>query len=269
VHVKIDTGMHRLGVWHEEAAQFFESLPQYPWLQVQGVFTHFACADEAEDDMTSRQMKYFEAALQACHVASRSGTILHSANSAAFLRYPQTHFDMARPGIALYGILPSETLSKTWPDLRPVMSLRARVTDVKNIAVGESVSYGARWVAKRPSIIATVPVGYADGYPRALTNRAQVLVRGRRVPVIGTITMDQILLDVTDLQPNIQSGEIVTLWGRDETLPPANSGAGLATSAAERAAILPVEEVAAWAHTIPYELTCGVAARVPRVYLNG
>jgi alanine racemase len=261
IHVKIDTGMRRLGVWHEEAAEFLASLTQYKWLQVQGVFTHFCCADEPHDEWTEQQTRHFDAALKGCGIEREKGCVIHAANSAAYLRYPQTHYDMARPGLALYGIAPAPGMAAMLPDLKPVMSLRARVTHVKSIRSGESVSYGARWRATRPSVIATLPVGYADGYRRVLTNRAQVLVRGRRVPVVGTITMDQILLDVTDLQPNIQPGEIVTLWGRDVGNPNARE--------VERETRLPVEEVALWANTIPYELTCGVAARVPRVYLDG
>jgi alanine racemase len=260
VHVKIDTGMRRLGVWHEDAPEFFRKFAQYPSLQVQGVYTHFACADEDDEGFTCEQQKYFEAALQACDIKRGNGLTIHAANSAAYLRYPQTHYDMVRLGIALYGIAPSPTMAGMLPDLKAVMSLRARVTHVKSVRLGETVSYGARWKATRPSLVATVPVGYADGYPRALTSRAYVSLRGQRVPVIGTITMDQIMLDVTDLQPNIQPGEIVTLWGHDDLQ--GNN------SPAERVGKLPVEEVATWANTIAYELTCGVAARVPRVYIN-
>lgn len=254
VHVKVDTGMNRIGVRCDEAPQFWRSLQKFPWLRVEGIYTHFACADAEDDTMTVEQTKYFEAALDESGIAvDAPGITIHAANTAAFLRRPETRFDMARCGLALYGVWPSPHARRESVDLLLVMSLKVRITHLHRVAAGESVSYGARWKASRDSLIATLPVGYADGYPRAMSGRAEVLLRGRRAPVCGTITMDQLLVDVTDFTPPITIGEAVTLWGHD-----GESEAGIS-----------VNEVAGWAGTIPYEITCGVAARVSRVYVDG
>jgi alanine racemase len=247
-HLKIDTGMNRIGVTADEAPEFLRFLREFPQLDIEGIYTHFACADAEDDAMTMGQTKYFEAALHKCGIAAKdSEYTIHAANTAAFMRRQETHFDMARCGLALYGLWPSPHTRRSDVDLQPVMSLRARITHVHRVPIGQSVSYGARWVAQRDSLIATVPCGYADGYPRTMTGRAEVLLRGRRAPVCGTITMDQILVDVTDFKPNAEVGEVVTLWGRD----------------GEES--ITVNEVADWAGTIPYEITCGVAPRVPRI----
>lgn len=249
IHWKIDTGMNRIGTRHDEAAPLWRALREYPFLRVEGIYTHFACADAEDDAMTMQQTKYFEAALNECEMAVDAPQFtIHAANTAAFLRRPATRFDMARCGLALYGVWPSPHTRRSDVELQPVMSLKARVTHLHRVARGESVSYGARWVAQRDSLVATLPVGYADGYPRIMSGRAEVLLRGRRAPVCGTITMDQILVDVTDFAPNIQLGEVVTLWGGDTE------------------EVITVNEVADWAGTIPYEITCGVASRVPRIY---
>ncbi|HVF10283.1 MAG TPA: alanine racemase [Abditibacteriaceae bacterium] len=244
-HLKIDTGMGRLGIWHCEAPAFYASLQEYSRLRVTGIYTHFACADEPVDAMTTVQSAAFQSALRECCITESSASgrsVIHACNSAALLRYPQAHGDCVRPGLALYGVLPTAT---SGTGLRPVMTLKARLTSVKTVAVGATISYGATWRAQRPSCIATVPVGYADGYPRSLSNRAQVLVRGTLCPLVGRVTMDQILIDCTNLVPNVEVGESVTLFGSD----------------------LPVADVAAWAGTIPYEILCGIAPRVPRVYV--
>lgn len=243
-HLKIDTGMGRLGVAVDEAAPFFNSLRQYEHLKIEGIYTHFACADEMPDEMSCRQLEVFERALHKCGVSLNEPRemLLHAANSAAALRYSSARYDLARPGLALYGVNPLG--SNVAPDvaLKPVMTLRSRVTFVKSVPRGATVSYGATWRAERPSRIATIPIGYADGYARRLSNRAQVLIGGRRAPLVGRVTMDQILVDVTDMP--VEIGDIVTLWGDH----------------------LPVEEVAEWAETIAYELLCAVAPRVTRVY---
>jgi len=249
-HWKIDTGMARLGTSPEDAPAMLASLREYSRLEICSIYTHFACADE-DDEMTLSQNAKFEDALCDCESAARSAGweySRHAANSAAALRFPQAHHDAIRCGLALYGASPFGAENRD-ENLQPVMSLHARVTEVRHIAKGRSVSYGATWIAPRDSILALIPVGYADGYRRCLSHRGEVLLRGKRCPVVGRVTMDQILVDATEISPNVQVGEIVTAWGEDE-----NGG------------LLPVEEVAVKAETIAYEILCGVSARVPRVY---
>ena len=244
-HLKIDTGMGRLGVPVAEAASFYRSLGEFRLLRVTGIYTHFACADEVNDNLSEEQWQMFRQALQEC--GPLPGIMVHAANSAALLRYPKTRFMVARPGLALYGISPLPDDLDTPVELRPVMSLKSRVTHVKTIAPGTTVSYGATWRATERSYIATVPVGYADGYPRCLSNKAWVHIHNTRCPVIGRVTMDQILVDCTRIASNLHLGDSVTLFGAE----------------------LPVEDVASWAGTIPYEILCGIAHRVPRIYGEG
>lgn len=247
-HFKIDTGMGRLGFPLRDAARIWRQMAEYSHLKITGVFTHFARADEPENEMTPNQLKAFETALSDCEISHREYCV-HAANSAAALQFPDSHFGAVRCGIALYGANPIGAQAE--PKLKPVMSLRARVTEVRKLRRGDSVSYGATWRAGRDSALAVVPLGYADGYLRGLSNKGEVLVRGRRARVAGRVTMDQILIDVTEYSPRVQVGEMVTAWGRDE-----NNNE------------LRVEEVADLAETIPYELMCRVAPRVPRLYLN-
>jgi alanine racemase len=249
-HWKIDTGMGRVGTWHEDAIPTLAAWREYSQLEICGIYTHFASADE-DEEMTLSQNALFEKTLRECETQARlSGWEYsrHAANSAGALRFPQTHHDAIRCGLALYGASPFG-LQQRDDNLQPVMSLRSRVTEVRRISKGRSVSYGATWTAPRDSLLALVPIGYADGYPRCLSNRGEVLLREKRCPVVGRVTMDQILVDVTEISPNVAVGEIVTAWGEDEN-----------------GAILPVEEVADKAETIAYEILCGVSARVPRVY---
>jgi alanine racemase len=253
-HWKIDTGMSRLGTWHEDAPALHAAWREYSHLEVCGMYTHFACADE-DEEMTLAQNAIFEKTLCGCKGEHKAVSrdcgweySRHAANSAAALRFPQTHYDALRCGLALYGASPFG-IEKRNENLQPVMSFQARVTEVRHIGKGRTVSYGATWSAPRDSRLALVPIGYADGYPRCLSNRGEMLLRGKRCPIAGRVTMDQILLDVTEISPNVAIGEIVTAWGEDEN-----------------GVILPVEEVADKAQTIAYEILCGVGARVPRVY---
>ncbi len=242
VHFKVDTGMHRLGANRCEAARAFKEIAATENLEIAAVYTHFACADEGFgqcEDFSALQLRRFERFCTEAEVPD--STLKHAANSAGALRFEAARFDLVRPGLALYGAHPCQNLA---PDveLRPVMTWHARVTALKKVARGEGVSYGQIWRAARDCRIAVVPAGYADGYQRSLSNVGEVLVGGKMAPVIGRVTMDQILVDVTDIEAQI--GDIVTLWGE-----------GLA-----------VETVAARAGTIAYELLCGVSSRVPRVY---
>ena len=238
IHFKVDSGMNRLGAHWCEAAREWEAISQLENLEIEAVYSHFARADE-DDDFTAVQLARFG---EFCAQIELPDTILrHAANSAGTLRFPNARFDRVRCGIALYGAHPCRDLA---PDveLRPVMTWRARVTALKNVPTGAGVSYGSTWIAPRNSRIATLPVGYADGYLRSLSNCGQVLIGEQTAPVVGRVTMDQILVDVTEI--DVQIGDTATLWGEN----------------------WPVEAVAARAGTISYELLCAVAPRVPRVY---
>jgi len=241
LHVKVDTGMSRLGVAPADAPALIASLSEIDGVSVEGVLTHFCNAESVEGEETSRQLARFDELVRALEAKRLRPRFVHAANSAATLTAPAARFDLVRPGIALYGVHPSPEL-RGRARLRPVMRFVTRIVALRQIAAGETVGYGATFVAARPTVIATLPVGYADGYPRALSNRAQVSIRGGRVSIAGRVCMDQIMIDVTDV-PGVAIGEEVELWGRD----------------------LPVEEVAAIAGTISYELLTRVGVRVPRV----
>ncbi len=242
IHFKVDSGMHRLGATWCDAARDFARIANFENLKIEAVYTHFARADEDfagdTEDFNVLQLSRFN---QFCaQVDLDPKTLRHAANSAA-LRFAGARFDLVRPGLSLYGAHPCRDLAPD-VDLRPVMTWHARVTALKNVARGEGVSYGGTWTAPRDSRIATLPAGYADGYLRSLSGCGDVLINGMSAPVVGRVTMDQILVDVTEIEAKI--GDLATLWGQN----------------------WPVEDVAARAGTISYELLCGVAPRVPRVY---
>jgi len=245
VHVKVDTGMGRFGVWHEEAEEFIARLTALPHLRWQGVLTHFSSADEDDLTVTIQQTNFF-AQLRARLSTSYHVPTFHAANSAAALRLPESHFDAIRPGLALYGVPPYPLIphpSSLIPSLRPAMSLKTRITFLKRVPAGCALGYGGTHITSQPTTIAILPIGYADGYPRSLSNRGVVLVRGQRCPVAGRVTMDSILVDVGAIE-NVKVGEEAVIFGEG----------------------LPVEEVSALAGTIPYEILCGIGQRVPRIY---
>ena len=238
VHFKVDTGMGRLGANWDEAVSLWRQLQTFEHLNLAGIYTHLACADEDPDELSATQIARFERVLS--EISAPQNVLRHATNSAGTIRYPQAHYDLVRPGLALYGAHPCPGVGPAI-ELQPVMSWKARITSVKTIAAGQSVSYGAQWVAAHKSQIAIVPCGYADGYFRSLSNRGEVLINGLKYPVVGRVTMDQIMVDVTE-QP-VTIGDEVVLFGEG----------------------LPVEEVAGRAGTIAYELLCSVSVRVPRV----
>jgi alanine racemase len=249
VHVKVDTGMGRLGVRFDEAAEFAERLRAFGSVRVGGVMTHFAAADEPRRDcFTEEQLRRFREAVAAFREKGHRPDFEHMANSAATFAHPETHGNMVRPGGVLYGlwrdVLPPLADA---PRLRPVMSLRTRVVLLKRVHAGETLGYGRTFEAAREMIVATVPAGYADGYVRALSNRGRAVVRGTLVSVVGRVSMDLTLLDVTDV-PGVAVGDRVTLLGADGRLE------------------VPAEEIARTVGTLSYEITCGVSARVPREY---
>ncbi len=242
VHLKVDTGMGRLGVPLGDWEPFLDRLANFGHLHVVGLASHLAESEAEDPTFTQEQARRFQGALAAlhvrawrprwCHIANSAGTLGHSALSAA-------PFNLVRVGLALYGVAPGPGLGEA---LEPVMRVTTRVLFVKNVPAGVGLSYGRTWRSPRPSRIATLPVGYADGYPRALSNRGEVLIAGHRCPIRGVVCMDMVMVDVTDVAQPVRCGDEVLLLGEG----------------------LPAEELAVWAGTIPYEILCGFSERVPR-----
>ncbi|MBJ7295054.1 MAG: alanine racemase [Nostocales cyanobacterium LE14-WE4] len=245
VHIKLDTGMSRLGTNWQQAAEFVQLVQGLPHLDIASIYSHLATADSPDATVMMEQHSRFEEAI--AHIKAKGITIpsLHLANSAATLADSRLHYDMVRVGLAIYGLYPANHL-QNHIKLQPVLQLKARVTQVKTIAAGTGVSYGHHFIAPQEMRLAVVGIGYADGVPRHLSNQMQVLIRGQRVPQIGAITMDQIMLDVSSI-PDLQEGEIVTLLGEQGK-----------------------EQISAddWANclnTISWEILCGFKHRLPRV----
>ncbi|MBA3729130.1 MAG: alanine racemase, partial [Actinobacteria bacterium] len=245
VHVKVDTGMHRVGLPPDRAIELVGRLDD-AGLGLQGLWTHFAKSEEMGDDFTARQLGTFRRTVEELSLLGHRPRYLHAANSGAVLAHPESHLDLVRVGIAMYGVAPGLELPGV-PALRPALSWKSAVSLVKRVGAGEGVSYGLRFRAERATTIATVPVGYADGYPRSLTNRGPVLIGGRRLRVAGTVTMDQLMVDCED--DPVEVGDEVVLIGR------------------QGAAEVRAEELAELTGTIGYEIVCGVSERVPREYL--
>ncbi len=243
VHVKIDTGMSRLGIAPTAAEPTLARVSNLPSLRLAGLCTHFASADLAETASTDVALAEFSVLLERARQLGFRGLTNHAANSAAAVRFPAARLDAVRPGLALYGAMPSEIVAVA--GLERALSLRTQIMSVRDLAPGTAVSYGGTWRASRPSRIATLPIGYADGYPRHVRG-AQVLLGGQRVPIVGAVCMDMMMIDVTDLPPEALDGPII-LIGRD--------GAEEIT----------IDDLAHWAGTISYEILCGISKRVPRV----
>ena len=258
IHVKIDTGMSRLGFYYQDISrdeatvQEVKAACQLPGLHPEGIFTHFAVSDEgkAGDAFTMQQFGCFKEMIEALLREDIDFEVRHCANSAAVFDYPLSHLDMVRAGIVIYGLYPSEELRHK-PDLTPVLSLRSVVSHVKTVKPGATISYGRKFTAQKEMKVATVPVGYADGYPRILSAKgAQVLIGGKRCPILGRVCMDQLMADVSAL-PDVKVGDMVTLIGRD----------------GEEA--ITADELASLEGSINYEVVCGLSKRGPRVYLKG
>jgi len=252
VHLKVDTGMGRLGVRYDELGQFADALRPFRNVRVDGVMTHFAAADDPDQNcFTDEQVARFRRAVGLLRERGHNPTFEDLANSAGTFAHPAAWGNMVRPGGVLYGlwrdILPPAPEA---PPLLPVMSLRTRVTLVKRVHPGETLGYGCTFEASRETTVATLPIGYNDGYVRALSNRGRAIVRGQYAPVVGRISMDLTIMDVTDV-PGVRSGDTVTLIG---------AAGGLS---------VPAEDIARTAGTLSYEITCGISARVPRVYKEG
>lgn len=243
VHIKVDTGMTRLGIPPEETAEFSAYAASQPNIILEGMFTHFAMADSHDKMHALNQFSKFQSAIQSLTAKGISIPIKHCANSAAILDLPETHLDMVRAGIILYGLWPSDEVGHPI-SLQPAMQLKARLSMVKKVEKNRSISYGAKFTTQEPSVIATIPIGYADGYTRMLSGKAEILINGHRAPIVGRICMDQCMVDVTHI-PSVHEGQEVLLFGGSE---------------------LPVEEIGRHLDTINYEVVCMVGKRVPRLY---
>ena len=247
IHVKIDTGMGRLGLADpRDTIAFLERVAALPGIILEGVYTHFAAADEKDKSFTRNQLHLFNSILSACKERGIEVPLKHAANSAAALELPETHLDMVRIGIGLYGCYPSREKNNQ-VKLLPVMSLKSRIIFLKKVSAGTPVSYGRTYFAPHDTTIATVPLGYGDGYSRLLSNKGFMLVQGRRVPIAGRICMDHTMLDVGKI-PFVQEGDEVVAFGR------------------QGHEELDVEEIAEQLGTISYEVLCNIGSRVPRVY---
>jgi alanine racemase len=246
VHVKIDTGMGRIGISPEDAPEYIASLQRLDGIAVQGLMTHFADADLQDKHFASQQIGRFETLLQTLDAQGISLPVRHAANSAAVLDYCSAFFTMVRPGLMLYGYNPLEREAGS-RGLQPVLSLITRIAFIKKVPAGVTISYGRTFTTMRESTIATLPIGYADGYSRRLSNRGEALVRGIRVPVVGRVCMDMCMVDVTDV-PSVREGDDVVLIGSQGN---------------ER---ITADDVAAKIGTIAYEVLCGISSRVPRIY---
>ena len=243
VHVKVDTGMGRIGVKPEDIVSFIRKVKSFKNLSLEGLFSHFSSADEKDKTCSKRQLQLFEQTLHEIQLAGIGLPKKHMANSAAVLDLPESYYDMVRPGIMIYGLYPSKEVSHSI-ELEPAMTLKTKVSAVKMVPGGTPIGYGRTFITKGKTAVATLPVGYGDGYKRLLSNRGEVLIRGRRVPIIGRVCMDMCMVDVSDVE-GVQPGDEVILFGEDIT----------------------TEEVAASADTIVNEVVCTVGKRVPRVYV--
>jgi alanine racemase len=249
IHVKIDTGMGRCGILPDEALDFFRALRRLPGLNLEGAFTHFAVADLADKDYTHRQFASYHEILAELERDGIQIAMRHVANSAATLDLPEMHLDAVRPGIALYGLHPSDSVKPALP-LRPALTLKSRVGRVRTLLAGSSISYGRTFVTDGPTPMALIPVGYGDGYLRLNSNRGAVLIHGQRAPIRGRVCMDQFVVEISGIDQVQQDDEVVLIGQQGDD-------------------VLSAEEVARWAETINYEVVTQLMPRVPRVYVRG
>ncbi|MFA5005267.1 MAG: alanine racemase [Candidatus Omnitrophota bacterium] len=242
LHVKVDTGMGRIGVQHKDAFKLLQKINRFPFIRIEGIFTHFPLAD-INKRFTCAQIRVFDQLVEDLKKSGITIPLVHAANSVGLADYKDSHFTMVRPGLVIYGLYPKEDLGIK---LKPVLSLKSRVIFVKDVPKGFGVSYAHAYVTRQPGRIVTLPIGYGDGYPRNLSNKAPVLIGGRRFRISGRICMDQIMVDVGSYK--VRVGEEAVLIGR------------------QNKAEITTEELAQLSGTIPYEISCGLGSRIPRVY---
>ncbi len=248
VHIAVDTGMSRIGFAdRQESIDEIKQINRMGHLRIEGIFTHFARADEYDKTFTNQQFARFQGFCRNLEHASVTGFLRHCANSAGILELPGTHLDLVRAGISIYGLYPSDEVDQSAVKLAPAMELKSHIVHLKTIGPGTPVSYGGTFTAKRETRVATIPAGYGDGYPRSLSGKGCVLIRGRRAPILGRVCMDQFMVDVTDIPACLL--DEVTLLGRD----------------GEKE--ITVEELSRLSGRFPYEFVCDIGKRVPRVYL--
>jgi alanine racemase len=248
VHLKVDTGMGRLGVPLSELDHVLDVLASRPEIRLDGLMTHLACADSDEIEPTVEQLRLFEQAESRVRARGFSPRFRHAANSAGMIRLPSARLDAVRPGIALFGVSPVRGLSS---ELKPVIRIRSEAVALRSLAAGDAIGYGHTWRASRPSVIATVPMGYADGLDRQLSNRGHALVRGRRAPIAGTVSMDLTMIDVTDIPGTRIGDEVVFLGAQEGPL---------------GREVITANEIAEQTGTIPWEVMTSISRRVPRFY---
>ena len=249
IHLALDTGMTRIGFAdNEESIEIIREITALPGLEIEGMFTHFARADETDKENAREQLRRYLAFARALERAGISVPLKHCSNSAGILELPEANLDAVRAGITIYGIYPSDEMDRDNVKLHPVMELKSHIAYIKTVEAGVAVSYGGTFVTDHPTRIATIPVGYGDGYPRSLSNAGYVLIHGKRARILGRVCMDQFMVDVTD----IPAGELdeVTLLGRDE------------------GAELSVDTLGALSGRFPYEFVCDIGKRVPRIFVK-
>ncbi|MCC8170006.1 MAG: alanine racemase [Oscillospiraceae bacterium] len=248
IHIKIDTGMSRIGfVATEDNTSIVDEIvkiSKLPYIEIEGIFSHFATSDESDKEYTLLQYKRFTDVIQRLEERGINIPIKHICNRAAIMMYPEMHLDMVRPGVILYGMYPSDEVDKSRLDLIPAMTLKARISHVKEVEPGRGVSYGKDYITDKVTKIATVPIGYADGYIRRLAKKGKMLVGGKTAPIIGRICMDQCMIDITNVH-NINKGDEVIIFGREGVT---------------------IDDLARWLETINYEVSCLIGKRIPRIY---
>jgi alanine racemase len=248
VHLKIDTGMGRIGFPAGECDSWLPYIKTLKALKLEGVFSHFSHAESVEGQYTRKQLEIFHHLVQRLGAEGIAPPLVHLANSAATITLPEAYFNMVRPGLMLYGVYPSPQMAAQI-SLKPVLSWKTRILQLKKVPSNTSISYGQTFITKRDSLIATLPIGYADGYSRLLSNRGQALVGGKRAPVAGRVCMDLTMLDVTDIGKTQQGDEVVLLGTQENDA-------------------ISADEMAAWADTISYEILTSIGARIPRIHYN-
>ena len=244
-HIKVDTGMHRIGVAHNEAYSFIKAIARLSNLRIEGIFTHFPCADN-KPSFTRMQIRMFNGLIQRLDEANVHIPFKHASNSLGVINYPAGHFNMVRPGLMIYGLYPTGGLKLK---LKPLLSLKTKIAYLKTVPKRSGVSYGHTYVTPRTMKIATMPIGYGDGYPRSLSNKAHCLISGREARIIGKVCMDQLMVDVTKIK-KVKIGQEAVLIGRQKNKS------------------INVEQLAKLAGTIPYEIVCNLGERIRRIYKN-